>query len=144
MLAPLIGREKLPISPNADNRRSAAASLMAILGIFLAALQFLASALDLAYRVFSPLSQVLPVIIVVALGLGALVAINLLRRTASIHYRRYALLVLALVVVGGAGWGGWQVYERTRPPAGPIVIIADFQQCKGCQRSITASASTAR
>ena len=132
VLAPLIGREKLAVSPNADNRRSAIASLMAILGIFLAAVQFLASAFELAYRVFAPLSQVLPIIIMLALGLGALVAIRLLRRSGSIHYRRYAALVLALVAVGGAGWGGWQLYERTRPPAGPIVIIADFQQCKGC------------
>jgi len=34
--------------------------------------------------------------------------------------------------LGGAGWGGWQFYDRTRPPAGPIVIIADFESCKGC------------
>ena len=132
VLAPLVGRESLPVKPNADSRRSAAASLMAILGIFLAALQFLASALDLAYRVLTPLSQVLPVIIVLVLLLGAGVAIQSIRRSASAAYRRYAAIVLAVIVVGGAAWGGWQFYERTRPPAGPIVIIADFQPCKGC------------
>jgi len=57
VLAPLIGREKVPVSTKADDRRTAIASLMAILGIFLAVLQFISTALDLVTRTFAPLFQ---------------------------------------------------------------------------------------
>ena len=94
VVAPLIGRDKVPVATKADDRRTALASLMAILGIFLAVLQFLSSAFDFFTRTYAPLLKALPVLIIVALVIGAIAAIALAQRTASPHHRRYALLVL--------------------------------------------------
>ncbi|MBI5877049.1 MAG: tetratricopeptide repeat protein [Chloroflexi bacterium] len=132
VLAPLIGRERLPLNTSAENRRTIAASLMAILGVFLAALQFIASAFDLVSRTFAPLFQLLPLAIITALALGGLATFNLRRRSTTPRRRRQSALLLGLVVTGALGWGGWQLYDRTRPPAGPIVVVADFAPCKGC------------
>jgi serine/threonine-protein kinase len=133
VVAPLIGREKVPVSTHADDRRTALASLMAILGIFLAVLQFVSNAFDLVTRTVAPLFRVLPIVIVAALALGALAAIGLMRHSTTPRHRRIAAQLLVVIVLGAAGWGSWQAYDRTRPPAGPIVVIADFEPCTNCQ-----------
>jgi hypothetical protein len=47
--------------------------------------------------------------------------------------RRLAAVELVLTVLAAAGWGGWTVYDMTRPPKGLIVLIADFEREPGAQ-----------
>ncbi len=133
LFAPLVGRDKVALSPDARTRRELATSLMAILGVILATLQFLANSLDLVSKTLVPLFNALPVLIVLLLALGAVGALSLMRRSSSAPHRQRAALVLGIAALGAVGWGGWLVYDKLRPPAGPIVMVADFQACKTCK-----------
>ncbi|MEP7199560.1 MAG: tetratricopeptide repeat protein, partial [Chloroflexota bacterium] len=134
-VAPLIGRQRVQMNQDTEDRRELLASVMAVVGLLLAALQLLAGTLDLISRTFAPIIQLSPLLIIALLALGGVATWNIVRLTASPRRRRRALLVLGIVAVGALAWGGWLVYDKTRPPAGPIVVIADFQRCKTCDET---------
>ncbi len=136
IFAPLVGRQQPELNQQVNNRREQIASLMAMIGILLAAFQTLTTAFDVVSKSFAPLLAALPVLIVVALVLGALAAVNALRSSPSAQRRRRAGLLLAVLTLAALGWSGWQVYERVREPSVPILLVADFKRCDTCKERI--------
>lgn len=130
LVGPLIGRRAPELSKTPQDRRGLVATILGVVGIMLAALQFLVSALDLVTRQTLPLFNALPYVVVAFLVGGAALSVYILLRSPSTVYRRRAAGALALIVVGGLAWGGWTLYERARPATGFIIAIADFDGAK--------------
>lgn len=131
-VAPLIGRPNAPTKPDTQNRREMIASVIAMIGVLLAALQLLAGTFDLISRLLGPLGNVLPILLLLVLALGAVGAWSVLRHASVAAHRRRATLLLLLMLLGTVGWGGWLAYDKLRPPSGTIVIVASFEPCKTC------------
>jgi tetratricopeptide (TPR) repeat protein len=132
LVAPLIGRQAPDVHQAARDRRSQVAAILGIVGIALAAFQFLAGALDLVNLLFSQsMARVigyLPYVIVVMLvgGGGLLLYLALSGRTTMSRRRAGGLFAVTLAV--GLAWGGWTIYNQERPPDSILIAVGDFDR----------------
>ena len=106
--------------------RGRLAQLFAFLGTLFALLQLLFSTLDLANRAVASVLSWLPYLIPALFIAGAAASIYFLVTATDRPQRLRATAALALIVIVGAGWGGWSYYQATRPPKAVIVVVADF------------------
>lgn len=125
VVAPLIGRDAPDIRKPQD-RRSYLATLLGIIGILIAGLQFVVGFFDLVTRPLAPLMSALPYVILALFVISGAISIYLTARPRDrVIRQRAALMLLAVIVVGGA-WGAWTLYDRLTPPGTFVIAIADF------------------
>jgi len=103
----------------------------------LAVLTAVMALLDKSLHAVNLLRNPLIGLAVVAVGVGAMVlsAGYVLARPHTFNRKQRTLagVGLAVTLLAAAGWGGWTVYEMTRPPKGLIVLIAGFEQAPGAK-----------
>lgn len=75
LLAPLIGRQAPAVNETARDRRGLVATILGMLGILLAALQFAVAALDLVTRSLARVAMVLPYLIGILLAAAAVLSV---------------------------------------------------------------------
>lgn len=75
LLAPLIGRQAPAVHETARDRRGLVATILGMLGILLAALQFAVAALDLVTRSLARVAMVLPYLIGILLAAAAVLSV---------------------------------------------------------------------
>jgi tetratricopeptide (TPR) repeat protein len=127
VVAPLIGRQAPAVREAPRDRRALLATILGILGILLAALQFTAGAVDFVRHGVGSAVVVLPYLAVTLLCAAAALALYWGLRANTLVRRRQGLGLFALCLVAGIAWGGAVLYERWRPPNGIIIAIGDFE-----------------
>jgi len=113
-----------------DKRRSGRGRLaqaFAVLGAVFAGLQLVYRTLDLANRTLETALTWFPYVVPALFIGGGLAAVYFFKTASTAPQRNRAIGALVLVVVAGAGWGGWSVYQHGRLPKAVIIAIADFE-----------------
>lgn len=130
VFAPLIGRQAPDVHAPRD-RRSYIATILGVIGILIAALQFIVSFFDLITRPIVPLINAMPYLIVALFIASSALSIYLLARSRNRTIRLRAATVLALIVIGGGAWSAWTLYNRLTPPTTFVIAIGDFAKSEG-------------
>jgi serine/threonine protein kinase/tetratricopeptide (TPR) repeat protein len=132
-VSPLVGQgaaktEKLP-----QGRLRQVVAIVSFVAIILAAIDFVFRTIDRATQQFARLTGLLPYLIVpLFAGAFALAVFGAIKARSRAN-RRLALGVAAALGLLGVAWGAWTIYDQARPPAGPIVLVADFERkCQDC------------
>lgn len=110
------------------------ANVLGIAAAIIAVLQWILTIFEFVSRPIAILATVLPFVVILALSLGIGFSIYTVLRPGSPRQRRLALFSLGILALAGAGWGGWQAYEATRPPKGIRILIADFDGSAASRR----------
>ena len=127
VVAPLIGRQAPLVREPPRDRRGLLATVLGLLGILLTAFQFISGAFDLVSRSIGRILLVLPYWIAALLCAGAGLSLYRAVRPRSATERKQAVAFFSVLVLVGAAWGGWTLYERMRPPDGIVIAIGDFE-----------------
>ena len=127
LLGPLVGRTPSVRGAPRD-RRGQVATILGVIGIVLAAFQFLNTVFSMVTVNVAPLVAVLPYLIAALLVCGGVLALLTALRPGPPLRRRRATAVFAATAIVGVAWGGWTLYDRIRPPPGVVVAVADFQR----------------
>ncbi|MBI5653155.1 MAG: tetratricopeptide repeat protein [Chloroflexi bacterium] len=136
MVGAFVGRDAPDVRASRQDRRRLLASVLGILGILIAALQLLAGFFDLLTRPLAPLLAIAPYLVIVLFIASGALAIYVIARSSVRANRLRASIMLSAIVIVGAGWGAWTVYDRLTPPSSFIVLIADFEKLGGAQLDV--------
>lgn len=122
------GPEGSPAKPAREGIRQ---FLVQILAIFTAVMALIDKFIHAVGLLRNPLVG----LVVVGIGVGAMVlsAGYVLARPRAFTRRQRILAAggLTITLLAAAGWGGWTVYDMTRPPKGLIVLISSFDRVPG-------------
>ncbi|MBI4785598.1 MAG: tetratricopeptide repeat protein [Chloroflexi bacterium] len=130
LAAPLVGRQAPNVRQAPRDRRSQLATVLGILGILFAALQFITQVFELLARPIGPLLAALPLLIALLFVASAALSLYLVVRSPLRVNRLRAGAFLAVLLIGGAAWGGWSLFNRLTPPSNFLVLISDFDRSK--------------
>jgi serine/threonine-protein kinase len=132
-VSPLVGQGAAKTERLPQGRLRQAIAIISFISIVLAAVDFLFRTVDRASQQFARLTGVLPYLVApVFIGAFALAVYGALRARTRLN-RRLAIATAVGLGAIGLAWGAWTLYERSRPPAGPIALVADFERrCRDC------------
>ncbi|MBI5302168.1 MAG: tetratricopeptide repeat protein [Chloroflexi bacterium] len=125
MFAPLIGRD-VPDVRQPQDRRSYLATILGIIGILIASLQFIVGFFDLITRPLVPLMSALPYVIIALFVASGALSIFLVARPRDRVIRQRAAMMLGAIILAGGAWGAWTMYDRLTPSGTFVIAIADF------------------